>query len=109
EFALTTSHHHNGDRRKDLHRKTGDNRPHNSGAHNAAASFKSFDNKNREILASDPRPPQIAIIGAGISGLTAALTLSDVPSTLDITVFEADSYIGGRIHDSGKDILLNNQ
>ncbi len=45
--------------------------------------------------------PRIAIIGAGIAGLNAALTLQDgtskVPSYAS-TIFEAQDYIGGRMH-----------
>jgi monoamine oxidase len=42
------------------------------------------------------RPPSIAIVGGGIAGLTAALTLQDagVPSV----IFEAATRIGGRMH-----------
>src|SRR5437763_14552041 len=40
--------------------------------------------------------PRIAIIGAGISGLTAALTLQD--KGLAATIYEASSRIGGRMH-----------
>ncbi|HEX6012168.1 MAG TPA: FAD-dependent oxidoreductase, partial [Geminicoccaceae bacterium] len=47
-------------------------------------------------LAASPSPPSIAIVGAGISGLTAALTLQD--KGLDATVFEASPRIGGRMH-----------
>ena len=45
--------------------------------------------------------PRIAIIGAGIAGLNAALTLQDgtnrVPPYAS-TIFEAQNYIGGRMH-----------
>ena len=41
-------------------------------------------------------PPRIAIVGAGISGLTAALTLQD--KGLAATVYEASPRIGGRMH-----------
>ena len=40
--------------------------------------------------------PRIAIVGAGISGLTAALTLKD--KGIDATVYEASSSVGGRMH-----------
>ena len=40
--------------------------------------------------------PRIAIVGAGIAGLTAALTLQD--AGLVSTVYEAASRIGGRMH-----------
>jgi monoamine oxidase len=45
--------------------------------------------------------PRIAIVGAGIAGLNAALTLQDgtgqVPHYAS-TIFEAQDYIGGRMH-----------
>ncbi|MFL5336457.1 MAG: FAD-dependent oxidoreductase [Geminicoccaceae bacterium] len=43
--------------------------------------------------------PNIAIIGAGISGLTAALTLHD--KGLGSTIYEASPRIGGRMHSDG--------
>ncbi len=44
-----------------------------------------------------PRPdPRIAIVGAGISGLNAALTLQDAGYTS--TVYEASNRVGGRMH-----------
>jgi monoamine oxidase len=42
------------------------------------------------------KPPRIAIVGGGIAGLNAALTLQD--SGYATTVFEASSRIGGRMH-----------
>ena len=39
---------------------------------------------------------QIAIVGAGIAGLTAALTLQD--AGLACTIYEASNRIGSRIH-----------
>ncbi|MFM9924019.1 FAD-dependent oxidoreductase [Variovorax sp. H27-G14] len=41
------------------------------------------------------RPPRIAVIGAGISGLAAAHTLRDVAA---VTLFEAADYFGGHAH-----------
>ncbi len=41
-------------------------------------------------------PPRIAIIGAGISGLNAALTLRDAGYAS--TIYEASAYVGGRMH-----------
>ena len=40
--------------------------------------------------------PQIAIVGAGIAGLNAALTLQD--AGLSCSIYEASSRIGGRMH-----------
>ena len=40
--------------------------------------------------------PQIAIVGAGIAGLNAALTLQD--AGLSSSIYEASSHIGGRMH-----------
>jgi monoamine oxidase len=45
--------------------------------------------------------PRIAIVGAGIAGLNAALTLQDGTSKVPpyaSTIFEAQGYIGGRMH-----------
>lgn len=56
------------------------------------------------VLGAGVRParaaaqPRIAIIGAGISGLAAALWLQD--KGLGSTVYEADSRIGGRMYSS---------
>ncbi len=40
--------------------------------------------------------PRIAIVGAGIAGLNAALTLQD--AGLSCSIYEASDHIGGRIH-----------
>jgi monoamine oxidase len=52
------------------------------------------------VLGSRPSwggpPPRIAIVGAGIAGLTAALTLQD--KGLAATIYEASGRIGGRMH-----------
>jgi monoamine oxidase len=45
--------------------------------------------------------PRIAIVGGGISGLTAALTLQDVG--VGSTVYESSSRIGGRMHSDWSD------
>ena len=45
---------------------------------------------------SASRTPRIAIVGAGISGLTAALTLQD--SGVPCSIYEASTRIGGRMH-----------
>ena len=46
-------------------------------------------------IASAAGQPRIAIVGGGISGLTAALTLAD--SGVASTVYEASGRIGGRM------------
>jgi len=51
---------------------------------------------NHLFKASASGKPRIGIIGAGISGLNAALTLQD--AGLPSTVYEASSRIGGRMH-----------
>jgi monoamine oxidase len=42
------------------------------------------------------RAPRIAIVGGGIAGLNAALTLQD--AGIDSTIYEASTVVGGRIH-----------
>lgn len=42
-----------------------------------------------------PSQPRIAIVGAGISGLSAAMTLKDAGFT-NVTVYEANQAVGGR-------------
>src|SRR5580765_950824 len=46
--------------------------------------------------ASAATAPRIAIVGAGISGLAAALSLAD--SGVRATVYEASTHVGGRMH-----------
>ena len=55
----------------------------------------------QSLPAAAATAPRIAIIGAGIAGLNAALTLQDGTSKVApyaSTIFEAQNYIGGRMH-----------
>ena len=55
----------------------------------------------RSSAAAAMTTPRIAIIGAGIAGLNAALTLQDGTNKVQpyaSTIFEAQNYIGGRMH-----------
>jgi monoamine oxidase len=61
-----------------------------------AAAIAALAPASRIVPALASPPPRIAIVGAGISGLTAALTLQD--RGLAATVYEASSRIGGRMH-----------
>lgn len=51
--------------------------------------------------------PRIAIVGAGISGLNAALTLQD--KGISATVYEAANRVGGRMHSDRSGYWLNGQ
>lgn len=52
--------------------------------------------------ATPHRPPRIAVVGGGISGLTAAYRLRNVAS---VTLFEANTYVGG--HTNTIDVTLD--
>src|SRR5687767_5126974 len=61
----------------------------------------------RPSLGLAASPPRIVIVGAGISGLTAALTLQD--KGLPATVYEASRAIGGRMHSDRSGYWANGQ
>lgn len=64
------------------------------------AAFGALAPSLRSVPALAASAPRIAIVGAGISGLTAALTLQD--KGIAATIYEASPRIGGRMHsDSG--------
>jgi monoamine oxidase len=58
------------------------------------------------VARASGRAPRIAIVGGGISGLNAALTLQD--AGFASTVYEASSRVGGRMH-SNDNSWLNKQ
>ena len=61
----------------------------------------------RPALATPPRQPRIAIVGAGISGLNCALALRD--RGLRSTIYEASGRIGGRMFSNNLGYWAGNQ
>jgi monoamine oxidase len=61
---------------------------------------------SRPARATQQPSPRIAIVGGGIAGLNAALTLQD--AGFGSTIYEASPFIGGRIH-SNTTTWLDNQ
>jgi monoamine oxidase len=61
-----------------------------------ALAFSALALPKTSRAASASRTPRIGIVGAGISGLTAALTLQD--RGLPCSIYEASDRIGGRMH-----------
>ncbi len=59
------------------------------------------------LRAAATAQPRIAIIGGGIAGLSATLTLAD--AGLRSTVYEASGRIGGRMHSDRSGYWLDNQ
>src|SRR5581483_10906115 len=62
----------------------------------AAAGLALAGPGNLLRAAAAPRQPGIAVIGAGIAGLSAALELQD--HSVGCTIFEASDHVGGRMH-----------
>src|SRR5689334_3171466 len=54
-----------------------------------------FDTYLADLIGEKPMP-RIAIVGAGIAGLNAALTLQD--AGLSCHIYEASDHVGGRMH-----------
>ena len=48
--------------------------------------------------------PRVVVVGAGISGLSAALALTDAKLTSNLTIYEASNRIGGRMFSNTKAI-----
>jgi len=61
-----------------------------------ATAGAAFISRTRLAKADAPKKPKIVIVGAGIAGLNAALTLQD--AGFDSTIYESSSRIGGRMH-----------
>ena len=59
------------------------------------------------ICFSNQAKPRVAIIGAGVAGLSAAKYLTDNLQNIEVEVFEATQTIGGRVgHNSGVSLEL---
>ena len=56
-----------------------------------------LDPDKRVRRAAPAAQPRIAIVGAGISGMTAAMTLKDA-GFRNVTVYEASDRVGGRTY-----------
>jgi protoporphyrinogen oxidase len=48
-------------------------------------------------LNDESSPPEVAIVGAGLAGLSAALTLSRLAKHVRVSILEKESRIGGRV------------
>jgi monoamine oxidase len=73
-----------------------------------AGAAKADDPSSAAAFGSKHGPkPRIAIVGGGIAGLNAALTLSD--AGLSSTVYEASNRIGGRMHSDTSGYWQNGQ
>ena len=57
---------------------------------------KSFPSTPKDIISDESRRKQILIVGAGASGLFAALSLKRM-GVVNVTVLEASNDIGGRL------------
>ena len=71
------------------------------GALAAASAVAGPQVLSRALQAAAATTPRIAIIGAGIAGMNAALTLQDGTNKVQpyaSTIFEAADYVGGRMH-----------
>jgi monoamine oxidase len=78
-----------------------------SGAAGVAAGLVGPAVLARSARAASGSPARVAIVGAGIAGLNAALTLQD--KGLASTVYEASSGVGGRMHSDRSGYWANGQ
>jgi monoamine oxidase len=67
----------------------------------AGAASAALALSTRSLRAADLRPSGVAIVGGGIAGLNAALTLAD--AGFSSTIYEASSRVGGRMHSDTTD------
>lgn len=72
----------------------------------AAALLAPARTARADVATKPPKPARIAIVGAGISGLTAALTLRDAGA--NPVVYESNNRVGGRMY-SQRSLWANGQ
>jgi monoamine oxidase len=77
------------------------------GAAGAGALLLGQIASGRPARAASGSAPRVAIVGAGIAGLTAALTLQD--KGVASTVYEASDRVGGRMHSDRSGYWANKQ
>lgn len=72
-------------------------------AYSVSSSLSSSSVKETCPYPSNGRPKRVAVIGGGITGLTAAFRLSQDPST-NVTLFEKSSRLGGWLQSTYHDL-----
>src|SRR4051812_19986359 len=54
-----------------------------------------YNTVREELPLRVTRPRRVAVLGGGLAGVSAAITLSE--RGFDVTIFEANSYLGGKL------------